>query len=437
MIATATRPAYRLLRKAGAWLAALLTLALAAVFALTLLRPGAATPSSSLPMATARKGVFLVIVSCRGELEADKSVQITAPVNIPNLQVVWLVPQGAAVKPDDPVVRFDASGAKRQLQEKEAALAQAQASLDQAIAQARITAEQDKLEFASLRQAVERARLEVSKKDVVSFIQSEENRIDLALAEEKLKVQQAAMDLNAASSQSKIGSLTSQRDKANAEVELTRRRISQMEARAPAAGVVNYLMNYSQGWMNAKPFKVGDNVWPGSAIAEIPDLSSLRLKGKAEEIDRGRMQAGQDVRVILDPFPEKPFLGKLEAISALTEQTFDFPPSRNFRAYASLGQADDRLRPGMNGRLDIIVDRIPDAISVPAKAVFARDGRPVVLVPAKEGLRPVKVEVVARNPDEVAIRGIDAGTQVALVESPDGKPKQAGEDRKSFELRSK
>jgi len=74
---------------------------------------------------------------------------------------------------------------------------------------------------------------------------------------------------------------------------------------------------------------------------------------------------------------------------------------------------------------------------VPAKAVFARDGRPVVLVPAKEGLRPVKVEVVARNPDEVAIRGIEAGAQVALVESPDGKPIKAGEDRKSFEVRRK
>ena len=177
--------------------------------------------------------------------------------------------------------------------------------------------------------------------------------------------------------------------------------------------------------MNAKPFKVGDNVWPGSGVAEIPDLSTLRLKGKAEEIDRGRMREGQDVRVILDPFPEKPFHGKLDSLSALTEQSFDWPPSRNFRAYASLGQADDRLRPAMNGRMDVIVDRIPNAISVPSKAVFARDGRPVVLVPGKEGLRVVKVEVVARNPDEVAIRGIDAGTQVALVDETESSRKKA------------
>ena len=404
-------------RKSG-WIAAvLLALTIGGVAAFVLLRPGAVTATGNLPMATARKGEFLVIVSCRGELVADRSVQIAAPVSIPNLQLAWMVDQGKTVKPGDPVVRFDSSGAKRQLQEKEAMMAQAQATLDQAVAQASITVEQDKLEASTLRQAVEKARLETSKKEIVSALQGEENRIDLGLAEEKLKVQMATMEHNAASGQSKIASFKSQRDKAKDEFELTRDRIAQMEVRAPAAGVVSYQMNFSQGWMNAKPFKTGDNVWPGSSIMEIPDLTSLRLKGKAEEIDRGRMTEGQAVRVIMDPFPEKPFLGKLEAISPLTEQSFDWPPSRNFRAYASMGAVDNRLRPAMNGRMDVIVDRIKDAISVPAKAVFARDGVPVVLVPGRDGLKPVRVEVVARNPDEVAVRGIEAGAQVALVDT--------------------
>ena len=78
----------------------------------------------------------------------------------------------------------------------------------------------------------------------------------------------------------------------------------------------------------------------------------------------------------------------------------------------------------MNGRMDVVVDRIQNAISVPAKAVFARDGRPIVLVPDNGGLKPVKVEVIARNPDEVAIRGIKEGTEVALVESLSEKKRQ-------------
>ena len=69
-------------------------------------------------------------------------------------------------------------------------------------------------------------------------------------------------------------------------------------------------MNYSQGWMNAKPFKVGDQVWPGSIIAELPDLSTLEMKGKLEEIDRGKINADQDARILVDSFPEKPFPAK-------------------------------------------------------------------------------------------------------------------------------
>jgi hypothetical protein len=74
--------------------------------------------------------------------------------------------------------------------------------------------------------------------------------------------------------------------------------------------------------------------------------------------------------------------------------------------------------------LDVVVDRIADAISVPAKAVVVRMGKPAVLVVTPEGLQPEYVEVLARNPDEVAIKGIKAGVTVALVD--DQKPGAQG-----------
>ena len=403
-------------------LTVLAALAAAAAFAYSRFGKNGADPA--LPTATARQGEFLVIVGCRGELVAGRSVQITAPLNVPDLRIVWQAVPGNPVKPGDPVVRFDESGAKRQLQEKEASLRQSKAALDHAVAQAKIQEEQDRLELAWQRHTVERARLEVSKAEIVSAMQAEVSRIDLGLAQEKLKVQQATLDLNKASNQSKVASLQAQHDKNQAEVNLTLKRISQMEIKAPSEGVVNYLMNYSQGWMNARPFKVGDNVWPGSAIAEIPDLASLLMKAKVEEIERGRIRVDQASRLHLDPFPEKPFTGKLAAISPLTEQNFEWPPSRNFRAFAAFDQIDSRLRPGMNGRLDVIVDRIPNAIGVPAKAIFSRDGKPVVLVVSPSGLKPVHVEIVARNPDEVAVKGLAAGAKVALE---DAMTKSGGE----------
>jgi multidrug efflux pump subunit AcrA (membrane-fusion protein) len=371
--------------------------------------------AATFPVAPARKGDFLVIVRCRGELRARNSHQIVAP-NVPQLRIVWQAPAGGPIKHGDPVIRFDPSAAKQQLQEKDAGLKQAQATLEQAQANARITAEQDKRDLSSARYDVENARLEVSKQEIVSAIQGEESRIDLGLAEQNLRVQEATVGLHAASDNSKIASLTRLRDRAQSDVDLWTERLAQMELKAPSDGIVVYLSNNSQGWMNAKPFKIGDQVWPGAAVAEVPDLATLEMEGKVDEIDRGRIAVGNGVRVRVDSLPEASLAARLDSISLLTVQTFEWPPTSSFRGYAMLAKPDPRLRPGMNGSMDVVVNRIPDAISVPAKAVFTHQGKAIVYLAEKNHYRLAEVKVLARNPDEVAISGIPAGAMVTMTE---------------------
>ncbi len=375
-----------------------------------------AEAATSLPTAPARKGEFLVITRCRGELHARRSVQITAPTNVPDLRVVWLAPQNSPVKEGDVVIRFDGSSAKQQLQEKEAALKQAQATLEQAEAEARITAEADRRDLSGAGYDLEKAKLEVSRQEILSAIQGEEAKINLGLSENKLRVQKATVGLHEASGRSKLASLTRVRDQAQYEVDLTKDRLARMEVKTPLTGVIIYMPNYSSGWMNAKPFKVGDQAWPGATLAEIPDLKTLEMESKVEEIDRGRISVGNDVKIRLDALPEMTISAKLNELSSMTQASFDWPPTFNFRAYARLADADARLRPEMNGSMDVVIRRIPDAISVPAKAVFTKNGKPIVYVQSAKGYAAREVEVQARNPDEVAVSGLAAGTPVALVE---------------------
>lgn len=371
----------------------------------------------NLPSAPARQGEFLVIVRCRGELKARRSVQITAPVNVPDLRIVWLAPGGSDVKKGDTLVRFDPSSARQQLQEKESALKQAQASLDQAVAQAKVTAEQDKMDLANAHYQVEKAQLEVSKQELVSVIQGKESKIDLGLAEQNLVVAEATIRLHEASARSKTASLTRVRDQALFDINLTKTRLASMEIASPLNGIIIYNPNYSQGWQNAKPFKVGDAIWAGTALAELPDMSTLQLEARIEEIDRGRIGVGDDVRVRVDALPELTIPAKLSQLSPLTEQSMnEWPPIRRFIAYANLEHADSRLRPGMNGSMDVIINRIPGAISIPAKALFTRQGKPIVYAGKNNQYKPVEVQVLARNPDEVAVSGIPAGVMVALVD---------------------
>src|SRR5581483_11713533 len=158
------------LRKRHGWIFAVVLVA-AAIAMGSAYRMRLAHASTKLPTAPVRKGDFSVIVRCRGELKARRSVQLTAPVNVPNLRIVSLAPAGTPVKTGEVVIRFDPSSANQQLQEKLAALKQAQATLDQEIAQARITAEQDQRDLSTARYAVEKARLEVSKQEIVSKLE--------------------------------------------------------------------------------------------------------------------------------------------------------------------------------------------------------------------------------------------------------------------------
>jgi HlyD family secretion protein len=369
----------------------------------------------NLPVAPARKGEFLVIIRCRGDLKAARSVQLYTPT-VPNLRIAWMVPAGERVNEGDTVIKFDSSSAQQELMQREAALRQAQATLDQAIATSNITAQQDQSDLADARFTVEKARLEASKQEIVSKIQGDQARVDLGVAEQKLKAQEATVSLHQVSDKSKIASITRQRDTAKADVDITKERISQMELKAPGTGVLVFNLNYSQGWMNAKQFKVGDNVFAGMGLAEIPDLESMLMDAKVEEIDRGKIATANDVRIRVDALPELTIPAKINQISPLAETGTEFPPSRSFRAYASIGKPDPRLRPGMNGGMDIIVNRIPDAISIPSKALFTRHGKPVVFLAKKGSYVPVEVEVEARNPDEVAIKGIPPDSMVTLVD---------------------
>lgn len=380
---------------------------------------------AAIPVAPARKGEFLVLIRTRGELKAGRSAQIYAPV-IPSLRIAWLASGGEPIKQGDVVIKFDSSAAEQQLQQKLAALRQAQATLDQQIAQAKITAEQDKSDLADAEYTVERARLEASKTEIVSKIQGEEDKIDYGVAQAKLRVEQATVELHAAADRAKRGSLTRLRDQAQNDVDITKSRIAQMQLRAPLSGFLIFSSNYSQGWMNVKPFQVGDNVCPGCSIAEIPDLSTLEMEGRLEETDRGRISEGQDVRVRVDSLPELVLPGKVAQISPLAELSNEYPPTRSFRAYAPISHPDPHLRPGMNGGMDIVVSRIPDAISIPAKALFTHEGKPIVFLvtPGSSAYRIRQVAVLARNPDEVAISGVDAGSSVAIIDPTKQEKKQ-------------
>jgi multidrug efflux pump subunit AcrA (membrane-fusion protein) len=401
------------------WITLLLALAVIGGAAAGVNRLRKVQASATFPVARAHQSDFLVIVRCRGELRPRRSVQIYAP-KVPSLRIAWLAPSGQGVKEGDPIIRFDSSSSKQELAKREAAYRQAQAALDQWVAQSHIDVEQDKSDLADAQFAVQNAQFEANLQAIKSTIDGEKAKIDLGIAQQKLKVEQATADLHAVADNSKMASLTRLRDQAKSDVDIMKDRIAQMELKAPISGFLTFSMNYQNAvsYTDAVPYKVGDSVYSGMNLGDIPDLDTLELAGRIEETDRGRISPAQEVVVRVDALPELALQASVSQISPLAETSMnEFPPTRSFLALASIQHPDPRLRPGMNGGMDIVVSRVPHAISIPTKALFTRAGKPIVyLATGGDRYRPIEVKVEARNPDEVAVSGIPANATVALVD---------------------
>jgi HlyD family secretion protein len=387
------------------------------------------TEAAALPVAPARTGEFLAVIRTRGQVQARRSVPIYAPL-AEDLRIAWMAPESELVREGEPMIRFDASTAERSLIERRATLERAQAALDQAIVDARVAAEQNRRDLIDARLAVDLAETAAVDSEFVARLQARANRIDLDVARQNLRQLEAEVAQRETARQSQTASLRRQLEDAQAWVRIVEAQIAQMEIRAPITGYAVYAQNSSSFLSRGapQPFRVGDQVYAGMNLATIPDLASLLIEVRVEEIDRGRMKRGDEAIVRVDALPEASIGTTLSGISPLAEMSLE-TRGRNFYAQAALGeQADQRIRPGMNGSMDVVTRRIPAATIVPAQALFTRDGRPVVYVQRDDGgYEPRHVEVLARNPDEIALKGLAGDARVALTDPFAATAREAGQ----------
>jgi hypothetical protein len=193
-----------------------------------------------------------------------------------------------------------------------------------------------------------------------------------------------------------------------------------MVIRAPIDGIVNVLPNFRSGgtWgQMPPPFKEGDRAWTGAAIAEIPDLSEMRLELKMEEVDRGRLRIGQAVNVRVDAIPDKEFTAVLEWISPIATLVWKGwrESEKVFPAHAPLQQLDARLRPGMSASAEIVIEKQPGVLLIPVRASFLHQGKPAVYVQRGQQFAIRTIEVGQRNDSEIIVlSGLGEGERVAL-----------------------
>lgn len=401
-----------------------------AVAAIAVLAAGAFATSRhaappDLPTALVAKGPFVDTLEIRGEIRPLKSIVLSSPMQSGELQILKLAKNGTMVKPGEVVVQFDPSTLQRTIQEKQSELKQADAEIEQAQAQTRIAKEQNATAAMKTVYDIERAKLDVSKGDTVSRLDNEQAKLAVVDAQQRERELQEKIKSDLTSAEADIAAKRHKRDKALFDLQRAERGLQNLQVKAPASGMVNILPNFRSGSMfgGQQEFQEGDRAWPGAAILELPDLSSVHLEARLDESDRGRLRAQQDATVRIEAIPGAEFKAKLDSISVLAKVDFTsgWPPAKNFDLNLVFLDVDARMRPGMTAVARIATERVPDVVLVPAEAIFQRNGAPVVY--KLDGATFVETPVVIRKRGKeqaIVDHGVAPGDRVATRRpSPD------------------
>src|SRR6266481_5044377 len=367
------------------------------------------TTEVDVAVARVRRGDFIVSVKNRGEIRSVRSVLLTAP-QVPDPRIVKLAESGKPVKKGDLIIAFDGVQQEQNLIEKSTDVRTADSEIVQTKAQHKIENEMDGMNLMQSEYNVERAKLEASKAEILSEIEGAKDRIDVTVSEGDLGQVKTAIQSRQISHSADIERLDQKKDKAVRDTELAKGYLTKMVMRAPNDGIVNILPNFRAGGsfgQSPPPFKEGDRVWTGAAIAEIPDLSEMRIELKLEEVDRGKLKLGQPVKIRVDAIPDKEFLAELDWISPIAALVFKggSTPEKTFPARATLKNLDDRLRPGMSSTSEVIIEREPGVLLIPLRASFAKNGKPAVFIQKGKDFTAKNIEVGRQNDDDIIVKG--------------------------------
>jgi RND family efflux transporter MFP subunit len=389
-----------------------------------------------IPVARARKADFIISVRTRGDIKSTRSTIVTAP-QAPGLRIVRMARNGQAVHKGDVLVEFDAETQRQNVLTRSNAVDADQGSIDQTKATQAINNEDFAFSKIQAEFALEQSKLDAGKAAVLSVIDGEKARIQVGVSDGSLQALRSRINANNVSNDSDMVRLNQMYDKAVRDLKLSQSYMDMMQLKAPVDGVVNLLTNFRSsgtfGRAGAPPFKEGDNVWTGAQILEIPDLSSMYVDLKLDEVDRGKIALGQAVRVRVDSIPDKEFTAELDFIAPAAALVFSgvganaqASTEKNFPARATLKNPDDRLRPGTSASSEIIVERQPNTLLIPLRASFDKGGKPAVYVQKADKTFAVRQIQIGKHNDEdlVVTSGLREGETVAL-EDPVKLAKQA------------
>jgi len=275
----------------------------------------------------------------------------------PNVRRMWqfkiefMARENALVKQGDVLIRFDAQELRNTLVGRKSNLDAAIKEADRKRLENQARLEQLVLDLAEAKMQEDIARRKVEITDVSrSKIERDKQQAEFRIASESHKqaTQRIAQHKNAMTVSKQVQQ--AKIDNEQVRVDQIEQSIATLIVKAPKDGMVVYVADRD----GEKP-AIGDTVFMGRTLLNLPALDKIAVNVEFDESATARVMLGSPVKVTLDAFPERPFMGQISEIG----QAYRNKSQRNlkvvFDANITLNETDNEImRPGMKATVELL-----------------------------------------------------------------------------------
>jgi HlyD family secretion protein len=374
------------------------------------------SPQAGQGTVTIARRDFLRSVRLSGTVEAVESTTISAPrlagPSSNSLVITRLVRAGSIVNPGDLIVEFDRQDQIKNALDRRAELQDLDQQIAKREAQERAACAHDDSEIAIAESAIGRARLEISKNELLPKINAEKNTLALEQAEATLKQLKATYELKRHAATADIRILQIRRDRAaNAEKQAAGN-AERMSIHAPIGGMAVIKTIWKGN--NMADVQEGEEVRAGVPVVDIVNPNAMRVRARVNQADVNELRTGQSVRIGLDAYPSLSFNGRVAQISPLGVTSVLSTKVRTFIVLVDVEGSHPNLMPDLSASLDVTLARTADALVVPRDALRRDGDRVFVRVQRGGGFEDRAVTLGAINAHEAQVAsGLEAGSVIA------------------------
>jgi HlyD family secretion protein len=181
---------------------------------------------------------------------------------------------------------------------------------------------------------------------------------------------------------------------------------------APTPGIAIIRKN----WSSDAKFQMGDQVWSGMPMIELPDLSALKADVNINEVDISKITKGLKVQIRPDAFSDSIYTGSVLSVANLAINKDNRSKIKVFPVEIAIDGGKNNLMPGLTVSCRLIIDQIPDVISIPLEALFREGITDYVYLKSGNTFKKKEIKTSLQNTDFIIVtEGLDQGDLVALT----------------------